>query len=150
MSLFDTRNAPSRVFAEGGNLGSKPLKDRDALREAFVYHELSHMSKKDLKTFAKSKEAKYMLENEIISYNTLERLVNDEYGDRAKEFAVCHLAKENDDERWNALCRAREEERRLMNELLDEYSEEATRIADRYRQDYINPSIPKIYRVNDD
>ena len=149
MSLFDTRNAPSMVFAESGNLGSKPLKDKNALREAFVYHELSHMSKKDLKEFAKSKEAKYMLENEIISYNTLERLVNDHYGDRAMEFAVCHLAKENDDERWNELCRAREQERRLMDELMATYSEQATRIAENYRQDYINPSIPKTYRVND-
>ena len=59
MPLFNIRNE-SAVFAESGNLGSKPLKDKDALREAFVYHELSHLSPKMLKEFANSKEAKFI------------------------------------------------------------------------------------------
>lgn len=149
MSLFDTRNAPSMVFAESGKLGSKPLKDKDALREAYVYHELSHMSKKDLKAFAKSKEAKYMLENEIISYDTLERLTAEHYGDRSLEFAVCHMAHENDDERWNELCKCRDEERRLMDELMATYSEAAMTVAKNFRKDYLEPNIPKTFRVND-
>lgn len=149
MSLFDTRNTPSMVFAESGKLGSRPLKDKDALREACVYHELSHMSKKDLRAFAKSKEAKYLLEHEIISYDTLERLTSECYGDRALEFHVCHMAHENDDERWNQLCKCRDEERRLMDELMDTYKEAAMVAAKNFRKDYIEPSIPKTYRVND-
>lgn len=145
MAIFDNYN-PSAIFAESGTLGSKDLKDKDALREAFVYSELSHMSKKDLREFAKTKEAKFLLENEIISYDTMDRLVNDTYGDRALEFMVCHMARENDDERWNELVRHREEERRLMDELVERYGEDARYHADSYRENYINKSIPKKYR----
>lgn len=148
MALFDY-DGSSAVFTEGGEIGGKPLKDRNALKEAFVYNELSHMSRKDLKEFATSKEAKYLIENEIISYNTLERLVNDQYGDRAKDFFVCHMAKESEDERWNDLLAVRERERQLMDDLYKTYGEQAELCAKTYREDYVNSTVPNHYKTSD-
>lgn len=145
MPLLDDFSSLSAVFNEGHISSGKPLKDKDALREAFVINELSHLPQKALKEFAKSPEAKTMLENEIISYDSLQNLVNDAYGDRATEFCVCHLAKENEDPIWDELVRHREEERRLMNALIARYGEEAKPHAKYYRENWINNSIPKRY-----
>jgi len=149
MSLFGKEYA-SKVFTEGTMITGKPLKNLDALREAYIYNELSSMSKKDIKEFANSKEAKFMLEEEIISYDTLERLMSDEYNDSSVQFAVCHLAKENDDERWNELVKAREEERRIMNDLIQTYGESARKLSENYRENFLHPAVPKRYLVNED
>lgn len=143
-----SRPKNDRLFSEG-TIEGKPLKNKEALREAFVYNELSHMSKKDLKEFANGPEAKYLLENEIISYDTLERLISDNYGDKALEFFVCHMAKENGDDAWDEIVKHRAEERRLMDELIGKYGNEARLNADTYRETYINKNLPKSFRVNE-
>ena len=140
---------PSRVFSEG-TINDKPLKNKDLLREAFIYNELSYMSKKDLKDFSKSPAAKYLIENDILSYSTLDRLVSDNFGDKGVEFFVCHMAKENGDDRWDELVKHREEERRLMDELIASYGNEAKANADTYREQYLNHNLPKEFRVNDE
>jgi len=146
MPLLDSRDANlSKVFSEGTIQSGAPLKRPDVLREAFVVNELQHLPQKVLKEFVNSPEAKTMLENEIISYDTLNALANDIYKDRASEFCVCHLAKENGDPLWDDLIRHREEERRLMNELLAKYGEEAKPHAAMYRENWINKNVPKRY-----
>ena len=139
----------SRVFSEGA-INDKPLKNKDLLRESFIYNELSYMSKKDLAEFKKSPAAKYLVENDILSYSTLDRLVSDNFGDKGIEFFCCHMAKENGDDRWDELVRHREEERRIMDELIDSYGNEAKANADTYREQYLNHNLPKEYRVNDE
>lgn len=142
------KDRESRLFSEG-TFNDKPLKNKDLLRESFIYNELSHMSKSDLREFKNSPAAKYLVENDILSYATLDRLVNDNFGDTGVEFFCCHMAKENGDERWDELVKHREEERRLMNELIDSYGNEARANADTYREQYLNHNLPKEYRVND-
>ena len=107
----------SILFGEDAKMAPKSIfKDTRPLQEAFVFTELSHMPKQKLREFMKGPECKYLVENDIISGETLERLANEEYEDKAMELVVCHMAKENDDDRWNELVRHRAEERRLMNE----------------------------------
>lgn len=136
----------SIVFGEGNISAPKGVfKDIRPLQEAFVFHELSHMPKSELKKFAKTPECKYLVENDIISGETLDRLVSDEYGDQAMELCVCHMAKENDDERWNELVRHRAEERRLMNELIGEYGDAARTYAEQYRENFVYNCVPEGY-----
>lgn len=135
----------SIVFGEGVMAPRSILKDTRPLQEAFVYHELSHMPKSKLHEFMKSPECKYLVENDIISGDTLDRLASEEYSDKATELVVCHMAKENDDERWNELVRHRAEERRLMNELIGEYGDSARTYAENYRQDFVYKCVPESY-----
>ena len=136
----------SILFDEGVMAPKSILKDTRPLQEAFVYNELSHMSKQKLREFMRGPECKYLVENDIISGETLERLANEEYyEDKAMELVVCHMAKENEDERWNELVRHRAEERRLMNELIGEYGDSAKTYAENYRQDFVYKCVPESY-----
>ena len=134
----------SILFGEDAKMAPKSIfKDTRPLQEAFVFTELSHMPKQKLKEFMKGPECKYLVENDIISGETLERLANEEYEDKAMELVVCHMAKENDDDRWNELVRHRAEERRLMNELIGEYGDNARTYAEQYRENFVYNCVPK-------
>lgn len=146
MPLFDTSSTPSAVFGESATFKDKPLKEKNPLREAFVVNELSHLDSKTLKEFAYSPEAKYMLENEIISYDALDNLCKRNFEDKEAEMVICHMAKENEDETWNALLRCRMEERRLMNELIAKYGEDARPYAKKCHDEYVNKCVPKHFR----
>ena len=136
----------SILFGEDAKMAPKSIfKDTRPLQEAFVFTELSHMPKQKLREFMKGPECKYLVENDIISGETLERLANEEYEDKAMELVVCHMAKENDDDRWNELVRHRAEERRLMNELIDEYGDNARTYAEQYRENFVYNCVPKGY-----
>lgn len=135
----------SMLFGEGVMAPKGIFKDTRPLQEAFVFAELSQLPKSKLREFMKGPECKYLVENDIISGDTLERLANEEYHDKAMELVVCHMAKENDDERWNELVRHRAEERRLMNELIGEYGDNARTYAESYREDFVYKCVPKNY-----
>ena len=136
----------SILFGEDAKMAPKSIfKDTRPLQEAFVFTELSHMPKQKLREFMKGPECKYLVENDIISGETLERLANEEYEDKAMELVVCHMAKENDDDRWNELVRHRAEERRLMNELIGEYGDNARTYAEQYRESFVYNCVPKGY-----
>lgn len=136
----------SILFSEDAVMAPKSIfKDTRPLQEAFVFAELSQMPKQKLREFMKGPECKYLVENDIISGDTLERLANEEYEDKAMELVVCHMAKENDDDRWNELVRHRAEERRLMNELIGEYGDNARTYAENYRQDFVYKCVPEGY-----
>lgn len=136
----------SILFSEDAVMAPKSIfKDTRPLQEAFVFAELSQMPKQKLREFMKGPECKYLVENDIISGDTLERLANEEYEDKAMELVVCHMAKENDDDRWNELVRHRAEERRLMNELIGEYGDNARTYAEQYRENFVYNCVPKDY-----
>ena len=121
------------------------LKDIRPVREAFVINELMHLPQKKLMQFVKSPEAKTMVDMEIISPDAIENLTKDAYGDRAKEFMCCHMAKENGDERWDKLVHLRMKERMLMNDLIRDYKGDAKPYCDNYRKDFVNKCVPKEY-----
>ena len=136
----------SILFSEDAVMAPKSIfKDTRPLQEAFVFAELSQLPKQKLREFMKGPECKYLIENDIISGDTLERLANEEYEDKAMELVVCHMAKENDDDRWNELVRHRAEERRLMNELIGEYGDNARTYAEQYRENFVYNCVPKGY-----
>ena len=136
----------SILFSEDAVMAPKSIfKDTRPLQEAFVFAELSQLPKQKLREFMKGPECKYLVENDIISGDTLERLANEEYEDKAMELVVCHMAKENDDDRWNELVRHRAEERRLMNELIGEYGDNARTYAEQYRENFVYKCVPKDY-----
>ena len=135
------------IFGEGVITPHGAFKDTKPLQEAFVYNELSHLPKEKLKEFVKGPECKYLIENDIISTDTLEKLVNDEYQDKAEELICCHMAKEVGDDRWDELVRHRAEERRIMNDLIQTYGEAAKPYVENYRKDFVYKCVPKGYRA---
>lgn len=137
----------STVFGEGNITPHGAFRDLKPLQEAFVYNELSHLSKSKLKEFMNGPECKYLVENEIISADTLEKLASDEYQDKAEELICCHMAKEVGDDRWDELVRHRAEERRIMNDLIQTYGEAAKPYVTSYRENFVYNCVPKGYRA---
>ena len=86
-----------------------------------------------------------MLNEGIISQEMLERLATD--GDTGVlKTTVCHMAKENGDPLWDELVKHHIEERRLMNELINKYGEQAKPIADNANKDFVESCIPEYFR----
>lgn len=137
----------SMVFGEGVVTPHGAFKDIKPLQEAFVYNELSHLPKDKLRDFMKGPECKYLVEEDIISADTLEKLASDEYQDKAEELVCCHMAKEVGDDRWDELVRHRAEERRLMNELIQTYGEAAKLYVAQYKENFVYNCVPKGYRA---
>lgn len=137
----------SMVFGEGVVTPHGAFKDIKLLQEAFVYNELSHLPKDKLRDFMKGPECKYLVEEDIISADTLEKLASDEYQDKAEELVCCHMAKEVGDDRWDELVRHRAEERRLMNELIQTYGEAAKPYVAQYKENFVYNCVPKGYRA---
>ena len=137
MSVYANMLREDSVFAEVTviNDGIK-LKDPKPIREAFVLNELANLPKDELKDYVKSSQARSLVENEIISPAALEDLAKSAYADRGVEFMACHMAKENEDERWNELVRHRAEERRLLDDIIRDYGPGASKMCDGYRQDF--------------
>ena len=136
MSIFSNMHEDS-VFAENTIIvDNVRLKDSKPIREAFILQELANMPKEELRKYVKSSTARALVENEIISPAALEGLAKEAYSDRGIEFMVCHMAKENDDGRWDELVRHRAEERKLMDDLIRDYGARAADMCDGYRKDF--------------
>ena len=123
------------------------LKNPNQFREAVIYEHMSHKDPATLKRFVNSSEAKAMIEAGTITYDTLDRLAKKANSDNTVvNTAVCHVAKENEDDLWDQLVKARAEERRIMNELLDKYRKDVETVAINAKSDIIESCIPKQYR----
>lgn len=122
------------------------LKNKSNLREAFVYEAMSRLPKNKLKNFAKSQEAKFMLESGIICDDTLERLVTGAEFGREVEIACCQLAMDADDPRWSEVVGLKVKLRDLMQDIVDDYKETGSKLAENSKMDFIDKSIPKEYR----
>ena len=123
------------------------LKNPNQFREAVIFEHMSHKDPATIKVFCNSAEARAMVEAGSITYDTLDRLSRKANSDRSViNTAVCHVAKENDDDLWNQLMKARAEERRIMNELLDKYRSEVEPIAINAKTEIIERCIPSKFR----
>lgn len=134
----------SQLFDESASLPGV-LKNPNQFREAVIYEHLSHLPAAKLKVFVNSAEAKAMVEAGTITYDTLDRLAHHGKGKMLKA-AVCHVAKENNDELLDELIKLRSEERRIMNELIEKYRGEIGDVADRATDEIIHGCIPAQYR----
>lgn len=122
------------------------LKNPNQLRDAVIYESLSSLPTKKIKEFVNSKEAKVMLKEELISQEVLERLV-DEKDTGCLKTTVCHMAKENGDPLWDELVKHRIEERRLLNDLIAKYGENAKEAADIANKEFVESKIPEYFRT---
>ena len=86
-----------------------------------------------------------MINEGLISQDVLERLVNTSDKNILKT-TVCHMAKENGDPIWDEFVKARIQERRIMNDLLEKYGKDAKVIADNAEKEIVNASIPEYFR----
>ena len=134
------------VFDESQTLPGV-LKNPNQFREAVIYEHMSHKDPATLKRFVNSSEAKAMIEAGTITYDTLDRLAKKANSDNTVvNTAVCHVAKENEDDLWDQLVKARAEERRIMNELLDKYRKDVEPVAINAKSEIIEKCIPSNYR----
>ena len=134
------------VFDESQTLPGV-LKNPNQFREAVIYEYMSHKDPATLKRFVNSSEAKAMIEAGTITYDTLDRLAKKANSDNTVvNTAVCHVAKENEDDLWDQLVKARAEERRIMNELLDKYRKDVEPVAINAKSEIIEKCIPSNYR----
>lgn len=138
---------PSAVFSENTVIiDNLQLKNPKPIREAFVVEQLRRNNKAALQEYVKSKHAKALLENEIISPDSLETLTKDAFGDRSMELMCCHMAHENGDDRWDEIVRLRAEERRLMNDLIRDYHASAATVCHNYQEELVDKYVPKEYQ----
>lgn len=141
--LLDT--VTSKVFGSSDVVMESALKNPNQFREAVLFEALSAMPEKKIKEFVKSPEAKTMINEGMITQETLERLAN-EHKSGLIATTVCHMAKENGDPLWDEFVAARIQERRLMNDLLAKYGEQAKPVADAADKKIIESCIPEYFR----
>lgn len=135
----------SAVFGSGDMKLESALKNPNQFRDAVIFESLSSLPTKKINEFVNSEEAKTMINEGLISQDVLERLVNTSDKNILKT-TVCHMAKENGDPIWDEFVKARIQERRIMNDLLEKYGKDAKLIADNAEKEIINASIPEYFR----
>lgn len=142
--IYDTQ--VSSVFGGSSAHIESTLKNPNQYKEAVIESALSSLPKKKLNEFVNSKEAKMMLNEGIISQDCLDRLACENDNGLVKT-TVCHLAKENGDPVWDEFVRCRIKERRLMNELLSKYGDEAKPVVVKVEKEVLEASIPEYFRT---
>lgn len=135
----------SAVFGSGDMKLESVLKNPNQFRDAVIFESLSALPTKKINEFVNSEEAKTMINEGLISQDVLERLVNTSDKNILKT-TVCHMAKENGDPIWDEFVKARIQERRIMNDLLEKYGKDAKVIADNAEKEIVNTSIPEYFR----
>jgi hypothetical protein len=137
--------ATSNVFGGANAVLESALKNPNQYRDAVLYENLSGLPYNKIKEFIKSPEAKMMLNEGLISQETLERLASD-CDTGCLKTTVCHMAKENGDPMWDELVQLRIQERRLFNDLVEKYGDQAKPIADNANKNFVESCIPEYFR----
>lgn len=122
------------------------LKNPNQFKQAVVFESLSTLPTQKINEFVKSDEAKYMLNEGSITPEGLEELAN-KHNNGLLKTTVCHMAKENGDPLWDELVRARIEERRIMNDLINKYVTEADPVVSATQSEIIDKCIPEYFRA---
>ena len=137
----------SKVFGGPQVVMEGTLKNPNQYRNAVLFESLSMLPEDKRKEFINSQEAKFMMENDMISPETLDRLMSDD-DNRMLKTTICHMAKENGDPLWDDLVQARIQERRVMNDLIAKYGEEAKPVMETNVKKFIETCIPEYFRHN--
>ena len=137
--------AGSSVFGAADIKLESALKNPNQFREAVIFETLNGLPSAKRKEFIKSNEAKTMLTEGLITKDMLDRLAS-ESDNSVLKTTVCQMAKENGDPIWDEFVRCRIEERRIMNELIAKYGEDAKPIADNADKDFVEACIPEYFR----
>lgn len=137
--------AGSSIFGAADIKLESALKNPNQFREAVIFETLNGLPSAKRKEFIKSNEAKTMLTEGLITKDMLDRLAS-ESDNGVLKTTVCHMAKENGDPIWDEFVRCRIEERRIMNELIAKYGEDAKPIADNADKDFVESCIPEYFR----
>ena len=140
--------ASSKVFGGADIKMESTLKNPNQFKEAVIYESLNSLPTKKINEFVHSEEAKTMLNEGIISQDVLDRLVanSDHHNCKVLKTTVCHMAKENGDPIWDEFVKARIQERRLLNDLIEKYGKDAKVIADSAEKDIVKACIPEYFR----
>lgn len=136
----------SKVFGSSDIKLESALKNPKQFGEAIIYEALSSLSTSKKKEFINSKEAKEMIKEGYITTDTLERLASESDNGILKT-TVCHMAKENGDPLWDEFIHLRMQERRIMNDLIEKYSDKAEPVIEDINKKFI-ASIPSYFREN--
>ena len=140
-------NAVSKVFGGINTTMEATLKNPNQYRDAVIFESLSNLSEAKIKEFINSQEAKMMLNEGLISQEVLDRLCAEKCNGILKT-TVCHMAKENGDPLWDELVKHHIEERRIMNELLGKYGDQAKPVAESANKKFVDSNIPEYFRNN--
>ena len=123
------------------------LRDPNQYREAVLFEALASMPAKRIHEFVISPEAKMMVTEGILKQETIDRLAS-HHNDKILNTTILQLAKEADDPLWKQLVASRIAERRVMNELLDKYGDQAHTVADNAYENFVAPNLPKYFDQN--
>lgn len=139
-------NYESKVFGAASVTIESSLKNPNQFREAVILETIRSLPEEKRKEFLKSEEAKLMLSEGFISDDGMENLNSCDEMDNIHKMAVCHVAKESEDPLWDELMRARMEERRIFNALIEKYGAEAKTFAENANKDFVNKYVPEYFR----
>lgn len=135
----------SKVFGTPDMKMEATLKNPNQFRDAVLFESLRSLPNSKIKEFINSPEAKMMLTEGLISAEVLDRLCAEE-GNSMLRTTVCHMAKENGDPLWDELVQARMQERRVLNDLLVKYGEDAKPVAENATKQFVESCIPEYFR----
>ena len=141
--MFNTYT--SSVFGGSQATLKGALKNPNLFTEAVVFESINRMPLHKIKEFVKSPEARQMLEANVISQESMDKLTA-----KAEcsylDTTVCHMAKEAGDPMWDELVALRMQERRLMNALKEKYMDQAKSVADNVESDIIDHKVTPYFK----
>ena len=135
----------SALFGASDVIMESALKNPNQYRNAILFESLSSLSDDKLNEFVNSQEAKVMVNEGILTQETIERLASD-HNDSFINTTVCHMAKENGDPEWDAIVKCRIEERRLLNELIERYKDKAEVVVNGAKKEIVEGCIPDYFK----
>lgn len=109
----------------------------DALNEAYVYDELSHLPQEELDEFLASEQCEVMCEEGMVSRRTLVRLSKNDDLSRRTTMAAFEMAKKNNDPLWNKLVKIRALEKKYVSSIVKKYNTKASKAAKESQKEYI-------------
>lgn len=109
----------------------------DALNEAYVYDELSHLPQEELDEFLASEACEVMCEEGMVSRRTLVRLSKNDDLSRRTTMAAFEMAKKNNDPLWTKLVKIRALEKKYVSSIVKKYNNKASKAAKISQKEYI-------------
>ena len=132
----------SSIFGNKYDTMSGKLRNPNALRESMIFEYITNKGNDTIDKFVSSPEANIMKEEGMITDELIERLNDAKKENKNLQMTVLHMAKEDDDPMFAQLVALRAQEKEMMKELMDKYSEAAVEANKKYTQRFLSDEFP--------
>lgn len=136
----------SSIFGNKYDTMNGSLRNPNALRESMIFEYITNKGNDTIDKFISSPEANIMKEEGMITDELIERLKDAKEDNKNLQMTVLHMAKEDDDPLFAQLVALRAQEKEVMRDLLNKYSESAVEANQKYTKRFLSDEFPLEFR----